>query len=405
MGTKTKLVIIITIFIAIMALVPNVVRAETYQNLTYEIENGEVTITGIVDEDATEVIIPEEINGYKVTKIGESVFIDCSEALVLIVGENEYAKQYAIDNGIKYKYSEDDIFIEECIVTDIEVQIYTGEEVKPSVLIKYNDKQLVEEVDYKLSFDNNIDVGVATVRITGIGNYVGTVRKEFRILQKSLIEIIDAIPDTMNIDISEIQYEYATKEILEEIKSIVTSKNIEYEEVRDNAIKLKDITYNGDELKIYVNMNEYINKFKVSFGENSSMDEKKYINVIYNNSDSFNEEDENYIKNLNLAIPDYYIVNSETDVFSAIKEYYDYRFNDASLQLLVRTEAGDITGYHSILLMIFKNDIYYGTFDVNSTIIYRMIIPNEIVENNDAYIEYALPIIKKDWDEAARKKC
>ena len=142
MGRKTKVVIIITIFMAIVALVPYVVRAETYQNLTYEIENDEVTITGIVDRDATEIIIPEEINGYKVTKIGESVFIDCSENLVLIVGENEYAKQYAIDNGIKYKYSEDDIFIEECIVTDIEVQIYTGEEVKPSVLIKYNDKQL-----------------------------------------------------------------------------------------------------------------------------------------------------------------------------------------------------------------------------------------------------------------------
>ena len=46
--------------------------------LTYKIENGEATITGC-DVNATgEITIPDEIEGAKVTRIGNSAFRKCS---------------------------------------------------------------------------------------------------------------------------------------------------------------------------------------------------------------------------------------------------------------------------------------------------------------------------------------
>lgn len=61
-----------------------------------------------------------------------------------------------------------------------------GVEVKPPVTIvyKYSDKEttLVENKDYTLLYENNIEPGEAKVTITGIGNYTGVVEKNFTIL-------------------------------------------------------------------------------------------------------------------------------------------------------------------------------------------------------------------------------
>jgi len=45
--------------------------------LRYEIENGEAVITGYDDEEKGKLIIPAEIDGYTVTKIGEEAFRYC----------------------------------------------------------------------------------------------------------------------------------------------------------------------------------------------------------------------------------------------------------------------------------------------------------------------------------------
>ncbi len=45
--------------------------------LRYEIENGEAVITGYDDEEKGKLIIPDQIDGYTVTKIGEEAFRYC----------------------------------------------------------------------------------------------------------------------------------------------------------------------------------------------------------------------------------------------------------------------------------------------------------------------------------------
>ena len=43
---------------------------------------------------------------------------------------------------------------------------------------------MVENTDYTLSYSNNINPGTASVKVTGKGNYTGTVTKNFTIKQK-----------------------------------------------------------------------------------------------------------------------------------------------------------------------------------------------------------------------------
>ena len=49
---------------------------------------------------------------------------------------------------------------------------YTGKEVKPRITIDAQIQQLVEDVDFKLKFENNIKCGVATITATGLGEVV-----------------------------------------------------------------------------------------------------------------------------------------------------------------------------------------------------------------------------------------
>ena len=53
---------------------------------------------------------------------------------------------------------------------------YTGEEVKPSIGLmysNYNQTFLIDGVDYKVEYSNNINPGVATAKVIGIGRYTG----------------------------------------------------------------------------------------------------------------------------------------------------------------------------------------------------------------------------------------
>lgn len=74
-------------------------------------------------------------------------------------------------------------------VQDIVNQVYTGEEIKPNVMISDGSAKLVENKDYNISYENNIELGEATITITGIGNYTGITTKNFNIVEESTGEV------------------------------------------------------------------------------------------------------------------------------------------------------------------------------------------------------------------------
>lgn len=59
--------------------------------------------------------------------------------------------------------------------------IYFGEPITPDVMMEYNSKWLEANIDYVVSYDNNIAPGIGTITFEGLGNFTGTATLEFLI--------------------------------------------------------------------------------------------------------------------------------------------------------------------------------------------------------------------------------
>lgn len=72
--------------------------------------------------------------------------------------------------------------ISKCIVTlGTSSYTYDGTEKKPSVTVKSGSTTLKKGTDYTLQYNNNINAGIATVKVIGAGNYQGSISKNFTI--------------------------------------------------------------------------------------------------------------------------------------------------------------------------------------------------------------------------------
>lgn len=68
-------------------------------------------------------------------------------------------------------------------------QTYNGEQLRPVPTVKLDDKILEKNTDYYISeYNDNINVGTATITISGKGNYEGTITKSFSILPKNITD-------------------------------------------------------------------------------------------------------------------------------------------------------------------------------------------------------------------------
>ena len=72
--------------------------------------------------------------------------------------------------------------VSELSISGIADKTHTGKEITQKVVVKDGDKELVPDTDYSLTYENNVDVGKASVIIEGAGNYTGKVTKTFAIL-------------------------------------------------------------------------------------------------------------------------------------------------------------------------------------------------------------------------------
>ena len=71
-------------------------------------------------------------------------------------------------------------------VSGLSAKTYTGKAQSQSPVVVLNGVTLVKNTDYTLSYSNNVNAGTATVKITGKGNYTGTVSKSFTIKPASI---------------------------------------------------------------------------------------------------------------------------------------------------------------------------------------------------------------------------
>lgn len=66
----------------------------------------------------------------------------------------------------------------------ISAKSYTGNVLKPAVVIKDGNKKLVNGTDYSVTYKNNKNIGTAEITVTGKGDYTGTKKLSFKIVPK-----------------------------------------------------------------------------------------------------------------------------------------------------------------------------------------------------------------------------
>ena len=103
--------------------------------------------------------------------------INKGTATITITGKGNYTGTKTINFSINGRS------ISSASSSNISSQTYTGKAVKPSFTLQYNGKTLVEDTDYTVTYSNNVNVGTATITVTGKGNYTGIKTINFSIVK------------------------------------------------------------------------------------------------------------------------------------------------------------------------------------------------------------------------------
>lgn len=122
-----------------------------------------VTVTGI--DDAQNQKVP-----FVASSLSKNVYIGSISATFIIAPQS----------------------ITDAVVPDIPTVLYTGKALNPAVTVTKNNKQLVLNKDYKITYENNKYYGQATANIQGINNYTGVIKRNFNIRLKGTALSISA---------------------------------------------------------------------------------------------------------------------------------------------------------------------------------------------------------------------
>ena len=102
--------------------------------------------------------------------------------------EAEFLANYPLSSS-DYNFTTETYFtrtfqidINNCQINNIQsIYSYIAQEIKPLIVLKYNDYYLVEGIDYIVTYKDNINPGIATIRIDGLEFFDGYIIKNFQI--------------------------------------------------------------------------------------------------------------------------------------------------------------------------------------------------------------------------------
>mgnify|MGYP000582948783 FL=1 len=112
-----------------------------------------------------------------------SDFVVAGTAKVTVTGINSYTGSVTKEYTIKpITFNSKNL----SVTFDKTSLVYYGSAVHPVMYVSFNGQPLVQDVDYKVTYSKNNAPGRATVKITGIGNFAGSVSKTFIILPQKV---------------------------------------------------------------------------------------------------------------------------------------------------------------------------------------------------------------------------
>ncbi|MBR2682658.1 MAG: hypothetical protein IKE22_05260, partial [Atopobiaceae bacterium] len=107
--------------------------------------------------------------------------VEVGEATVALAGTGHYQG----NASTTFQIVENVIDLSSATVTAAD-QTYTGLAQRPAVTVTLDGKQLVENVDYEVTYSGNVNVGTATVTVAGKGGYAGFATGTFTIAPASI---------------------------------------------------------------------------------------------------------------------------------------------------------------------------------------------------------------------------
>lgn len=116
--------------------------------------------------------------------------------------------------------------------------------------ITIDGKRLVKDVDYKLTYRDNINVGTATVVVTFIGNYSGQKEETFNIVRKKSSSSSSSKKDNTKVEVMQDNNVLLTTETSGDV-NVTIPKNIEYNSVYKVIVTVKGVAqaYKDVEIK------------------------------------------------------------------------------------------------------------------------------------------------------------
>ena len=145
------------------------------------------------------------------------------EALVTITGINNYSG--TINKVYNIEVLEPEITYIDINSCDIDIDTsktiyYSGEENTLDISISYEGIELIENTDYFVDYENNINAGTAKVTITGLGDYINSKTETFTIHRQNI--------SNRSIEIEQDTYEYSGDFITPEFELEGLVENTDY---------------------------------------------------------------------------------------------------------------------------------------------------------------------------------
>lgn len=202
-----------------------------------------------------------DVNGYVVTDITDVASDMVRYIKVNMQGHASYGFQiYEIAVIKKTDIPDMTVDLSECELMLGEIlPVYNAKEQTIPVVVKDGEKQLEENVDYMVAYENNINAGKATVIVTGIGGYKGELRGTFEIAPA------DITSDIVTKDFSNVksQYEYIDMTIQPPIKMKQGDYNLS--SMKDYEIDYKGNYYPGTATMTIKGIGNYTGKITKKF--------------------------------------------------------------------------------------------------------------------------------------------
>ena len=115
----------------------------------------------------------------------------CQEASYIKPGTYEFlvmgTGNFTGERKLRFEIYDGGVPLSKLTFSKVASQKYTGQRIEPDVTVKYKNTTLIKSGNYDITWENNLNVGTASVVITGRGGYKGSKRINFKILPTAKI--------------------------------------------------------------------------------------------------------------------------------------------------------------------------------------------------------------------------